>query len=244
MSRSRTHPSRAEFQSRSLLTRAISSCARCPRLAAFLEEHRAANPDWWCRPVPGFGDPKARIVILGLAPGLKGANRTGRPFTGDAAGIWLYRILYERALCNQAKSESRTDGLGLRDAYIANVVKCVPPENKPKGAEVRNCGPLLVRELEMLKHAEIVICLGKVAHDAYLSVRRQADAGLRPRDLPFRHGAVYRLKGRPRVLVDSYHPSRQNTNTGRLTWEMWKQVYESALGAMEELLPRKRNQKP
>jgi len=194
--------------------------------------------------VPGFGDPSARILILGLAPGLKGANRTGRPFTGDAAGVWLYRVLHESGLSSQTASGSRTDGLGLRDVYIANVVKCVPPENKPKGEEVRNCRPHLARELEMLRNADIVICLGKVAHDAYLGMRREADASIRPRDLPFGHGTVHHLSSRPRVLIDSYHPSRQNTNTGRLTWEMWKQVYESASRMMAELLSRKRSRKP
>jgi uracil-DNA glycosylase family 4 len=217
------------YRAESLLAERIVACAKCPRLAQFLAQHRAENPDWWCRPVPGFGDPKARIVVLGLAPGLKGANRTGRPFTGDAAGVWLYRVLYENGLSNRPEAVSRDDGLQLHDVYIANAVKCVPPENKPSPAEVRNCKDLLVAEMAALADAEVLLCLGKVAHDALLAARRESDPALRPKDFPFAHGAVHRFPTRPHCIIDSYHPSRQNTNTGRLTWEMWASVFRTAV---------------
>ena len=224
-------------RSSALLQRSICSCTRCPRLTAFLAEHRQAHSDWWCKPVPGFGDPQARVLILGLAPGLKGANRTGRPFTGDAAGVWLYRVLHEKGLSSMAESVSRSDGLELRNVYIANAVKCVPPGNKPNGSEVTNCRDHLSREIKALRQAEVVVCLGKVSHDALLAVRRLSAPGMRLKDYAFGHGALHRFDSRPQIVVDSYHPSRQNTNTGRLTWEMWDDVMGKALEAAGMIAP-------
>lgn len=220
------------YHSSFLLKQRIVSCTECQRLVEYLEGHRKSNPDWWCRPVPGFGDPGARLLILGLAPGLKGANRTGRPFTGDSAGIWLYRILYEKGLSNRPDSERSRDGLGLSNVYIANAVKCVPPGNKPSGPEVSNCRPHLEAELKKLSKARVVLCLGKVSHDAYLAARQSRES-LRRADFPFGHGVVHQLPSKPVYLVDSYHPSRLNTNTGRLTWEMWDEALSKALELVE-----------
>ncbi|MDA1141653.1 MAG: uracil-DNA glycosylase [Planctomycetota bacterium] len=219
---------RIQFFSEYLLASRISSCKKCPRLAEYLAEHREKNPDWYCMPVPGFGDPNAKIVLLGLAPGLKGANRTGRPFTGDAAGIWLYRILFQRGFCNNEESISRDDNTGLRNIYIANVVKCVPPGNKPTGEEVNTCSPFLQEELKLLDSAKVVVCFGKVAHDAYFKIRKLLHPELKGKDFPFGHAAVHEFEGAPQIMLDSFHPSRLNTNTGRLTWEMWEQVFEVA----------------
>lgn len=221
------------FFARSILEQRIVSCRKCPRLVEFLASHGQANPGWWCQPVPGFGDPKARLLILGLAPGLRGANRTGRPFTGDAAGVWLYRILHEKGLGNQGESTGREDGLGLNGVYIANAVKCVPPGNKPAPSEIQNCSGHLRAELAELRQARVVLCLGKIAHDAYLAVRRGLDDRVRPASFPFAHAAAHRLPAPPQFLLDCYHPSRQNTNTGRLTWEMWDAVFDQALGLVD-----------
>ncbi len=219
---------RIQFFSEYLLSKKISRCKKCLRLAEFLAEHRQKNPDWYCRPVPGFGDPNAKIVLLGLAPGLKGANRTGRPFTGDAAGVWLYRILYERGFSNNEESISRDDDTALRNIYIANVVKCVPPGNKPSGEEVKTCSSFLQEELKLLDCAKAVVCFGKVAHDAYFRIRKLSQPDLKAKDFPFGHAAVHELDDTPQTMIDSFHPSRLNTNTGRLTWEMWEEVFELA----------------
>lgn len=226
------------FQDQALLKGRIVSCIRCPRLAAFLESHRQEHPDWHCRPVPGFGDPRARLLVIGLAPGLQGANRTGRPFTGDAAGVWLYRVLHELGLASRPDAVSRGDGLGLRDVYIANAVKCVPPGNKPDPSEIRNCRPHLEAELAALRRVRVVLCLGRIAHDAYIAARRERETGLRPADFPFGHAAVHSLPSRPETLVDSFHPSRQNTNTGRLTREMWQAAFTAAMKPFGSSYPR------
>jgi uracil-DNA glycosylase family 4 len=199
------------------IERAVPACARCPRLVEYLGEARRRHPDYWCRPVPGFGDRRAALAIVGLAPGMHGANRSGRPFWLDASGEWLYGELERRGLW---------DGERLRGAYILNAVKCVPPGNRPTSAELAACRPWLERELAALDSARVVLALGALAHASVL----RAWGALPLSRRPFRHGARYAIEGRPR-LVASYHPSRQNTNTGVLTRRMWSQVFERALSA-------------
>jgi uracil-DNA glycosylase len=193
-------------------------CARCPRLAEFLAEARQRHPGYWARPVPSFGAANPRIVIVGLAPGMHGANRTGRPFTGDHAGILLYETLHELGLASARESTDVDDGLTLRQVRIANAVKCVPPQNKPLPAEIRACNAYLKVELERLTRVRVILALGRVAHDAVLLALGQARGAL-----PFAHGREHRLD-ETRHLVDSYHCSRYNTQTGVLTAAMFKQV--------------------
>lgn len=207
----------------------IIACRRCPRLRSFLAEAREQRPDYWARPVPGFGDPEARLLIIGLAPGFHGANQHGRVFTGDASGQWLWRAVYEAGLSNQRESLRGDDGLRLQGAYVNNVVRCVPPGNKPLRAELDACRPFLAEEMDLLPSVRVVLALGRIAHDGYLKAR---DLGEPLNRRPFSHGAVHRLPGRPVWLVDSYHPSRQNTNTGVLTWE----AFTSAVGRAWELV--------
>jgi uracil-DNA glycosylase family 4 len=196
------------------LEREVPACAECPRLADFLATLRMRHPSYWNRPVPGFGDRSGWLVIVGLAPGLHGANRSGRPFFMDASGEWLYGELERRGLW---------DGERLRGAYIANAVKCVPPGNLPSTDEQRRCQPWLARELEALSGARVVLALGRIAHCAVLRTW-----GVRPLARhPFAHARVDELPGRP-ALVASYHPSRQNTNTGVLTRAMWRAVFARA----------------
>jgi uracil-DNA glycosylase len=189
---------------------------------SFRARARAAHPDYWARPVPSFGAAEPRIVIVGLAPGMHGANRTGRPFTGDHAGILLYRTLYEAGLASAPVSESAADGLALVNARIVNAVKCVPPENKPLPREIRSCNAYLAAELGRLSAVRVYLALGRVAHDALLMAR-----GLpRPR-YPFGHAREHRLDA-AQYLVDSYHCSRYNTSTGRLTAQMFRAVVARA----------------
>jgi uracil-DNA glycosylase family 4 len=196
------------------LERRIPRCRRCPRLSAFLADSRARNPGYWNRPVPGFGDRRAWLVVVGLAPGLHGANRTGRPFQGDASGEWLYASLGRAGLW---------DGERLRGAYIVNAVKCVPPGNRPVADEIVRCRPWLDGELAALGRARVVVALGRIAHAAVL---RAWDVAPLSRH-PFAHGSLHRLDGRP-ALLSSYHPSRQNTNTGTLTPAMWGAIWRRA----------------
>ena len=197
-------------------------CTRCPRLAEFLAESHSRYPAYWCRPVASFGDAAPRIVLVGLAPGLHGANRTGRPFTGDYAGILLYETLYELGLSTRRESVSADDPLELRGVRIVNSVKCVPPENKPLPDEIRNCNSYLATELSRLASARVLVALGRVGHDAALMA-----LGLKRSAYPFAHGAEHRL-GDVRHLLDSYHCSRYNTQTGRLTAPMFRAVLERA----------------
>ncbi|MCG5516109.1 uracil-DNA glycosylase [Ectothiorhodospira sp. 9100] len=194
-------------------------CVRCPRLAGFLSQVRQAHPEYHAAPVPPFGDPDARLLIVGLAPGMHGANASGRPFTGDHAGILLYRTLYETGFGSQPESCSRDDGLILRDCRITNAVKCLPPQNKPQGAEVRACNDYLAAEMETLPAPAVVLALGSIAHQAILRAR-----GLKLKDHPFGHGCIHDLPGGI-TLVDSYHCSRYNTQTRRLTPEMFQAVF-------------------
>ena len=197
-------------------------CTRCPRLAAFLARTRQRHPGYWARPVPSFGAARPRIVIVGLAPGLHGANRTGRPFTGDHAGLLLYQTLYAAGLANRPQSRSAGDGLRLINARIVNSVKCVPPGNKPLPAEVRCCNDYLKAELRRLRSARVYIALGRVGHDALLLA-----LGLPRAAYPFGHGREHALDA-TRWLIDSYHCSRYNTATRRLTAQMFEAVVARA----------------
>ena len=206
------------------LEREVVACARCPRLVAWREQvarvKRAAYADetYWGRPVPGFGDPDARIVVLGLAPAAHGGNRTGRVFTGDRSGDWLFAALHRCGLASQPQSVARDDGLRLRGAWVTAAVRCAPPANKPTAAERDRCLPWLARELALLEHARVIVCLGAFAWDAALRVRAAlGDPVPRPRPR-FGHGAE--LPGGRWPLVGSYHVSQQNTFTGRLTEPM------------------------
>jgi uracil-DNA glycosylase len=198
------------------------ACRRCPRLAAFLDSVHHQQPDYYCRPVPPFGDPAARLVIVGLAPGLHGANRTGRPFTGDHAGILLYQTLYRFGLASGPVSACATDGLTLKDARITNSVKCVPPANKPLPGEIRACNAYLRVELAQSSNMRVILALGTIAHAAVLRACELPAGSFR-----FAHAAEHRLRD-DRVLIDSYHCSRYNTQTRRLTAAMFESVVERA----------------
>ena len=198
-------------------------CPRCPRLVTFRDDTRALRPDWWNAPVPGFGDPDAWLAISGLAPGMQGANRTGRPFTGDWAGLLLFDTLARFGFTTGTYDARSDDGLGLKGAFITNAVRCVPPQNKPTPAEIHTCRPFLVDRLQTLPNLRVVIALGQIAHQSTV----KALGGKLPKH-PFGHGNVHRLHTGP-ILIDSYHCSRYNTNTGRLTPAMFEAVFESAL---------------
>jgi len=212
----------------------------CPRLVAHREEigrvRRRAyrDQDYWSKPVPGFGDPAARLLIVGLAPGAHGANRTGRMFTGDRSGDFLYRALYESGFANQPTSVSREDGLLLRDAYITAPVRCVPPDNKPTLEEIRTCRPYLERELELLKNVQVVVALGRLAFDVYLAILREQGKIARRSGFIFAHDAEHRTGQDQPLLISSYHPSQQNTSTGKLTEAMLRAVFERARRYLKE----------
>jgi uracil-DNA glycosylase len=196
-------------------------CPLCPRLVAFRHGWRAQEPDWVNAPVPSFGPVEARLLIVGLAPGLRGANRTGRPFTGDFAGLLLYATLKEFGFARGDYAERADDGLVLVDARITNAVRCVPPENKPLPAEIRTCREFLSNAIAEMARLRAIVALGRVAHDSVL-----AALGRRPAAAPFAHAAVHRLDGL--ALFDSYHCSRYNTNTGVLTAEMFRALFAQA----------------
>jgi uracil-DNA glycosylase len=194
-------------------------CALCPRLKTFRDTHRAIEPKWFNAPVPSFGGDNARLLIVGLAPGLKGANRTGRPFTGDFAGDLLYETLIEFGFA-RGKYEARPDdGLKLIDARITNAVRCVPPENKPTPAEINTCNGFLGQTIAQMPKLEAIVALGRIAHDAALKA-----TGMKLSKAPFKHGAIHKIADE-RALFDSYHCSRYNTNTGVLTPKMFKDVF-------------------
>lgn len=198
------------------------SCTDCPRLARFLAEGREAHPDYYCAPVAPFGDPKARLIIVGLAPGFHGANATGRPFTGDHAGLLLYRTLHRFGFASRPESKSRDDGLKLIDCRISNSVKCVPPENKPTPAEIRTCNRFLTAELSRVSTRSVLLALGSIAHNAALRALT-----LKPSEYKFAHAAEHELPA-GQILVDSYHCSRYNTQTRRLTEQMFADVFARA----------------
>ena len=198
-------------------------CALCPRLAGFRMTQRAAHPEWFNAPVPSFGDDDPELLIVGLAPGLKGANRTGRPFTGDYAGDLLYATLRKFGFATGAYAARRDDGLVLHRARITNAVRCVPPQNKPEPAEIAGCRPFLAADIAALPRLRAILALGAIAHTSVL-----ATLGLRRAAHPFGHGAIHRLPG-GLALADSYHCSRLNTNTGKLTPAMFEAVF-AAIG--------------
>lgn len=215
------------------LNRQIISCTRCPRLVAHREEiarkKRRMYLDWdyWGKPVPGFGDESARVLILGLAPAAHGANRTGRMFTGDGSSDWLLRALHKYGFSNKASSRHREDGLVLTDVYITASLRCAPPANKPLAHELANCRPYLQTEFDILRRVQIVVALGKIAFDSYLAACTdlgQMVPSPRPR---FGHSTTYSLSP-DTTLIGSYHPSRQNTQTGKLTREMFDGIWEKA----------------
>jgi uracil-DNA glycosylase family 4 len=213
----------------SVLNQEIISCSKCPRLVEYREkvasEKRRAFREWtyWGKPVPGFGDPDAALLILGLAPAAHGANRTGRVFTGDRSGDFLYAALYKAGFANQPASLRRDDGLRLKNAYIAATIRCAPPANKPLPSEIINCRSYLVRELEILQ-PRVVLALGKIAWDAYLEISKQRRLITSRAAFHFAHGAEMELPGGGPRLFGVYHPSQQNTQTGRVTPAMYSQV--------------------
>ena len=202
----------------------IISCRRCPRLVEWREEvarlkRRAyRDQEYWGKPVPGFGDPQARVLIVGLAPGAHGSNRTGRVFTGDASGGFLYPALYRAGFANQPWAESRSDGLILKDIYIAAVAHCAPPANKPSLEELNNCQPYLERTIQILK-PEVIVCLGRIAFERILGMYSASKLGFK-----FAHGAAYQVESGEWILC-SYHPSQQNTLTGKLTEKMFDEIW-------------------
>jgi uracil-DNA glycosylase family 4 len=212
------------------------SCRRCVRLAAFLDSVRREEPDYFCKPVAPFGDAQASLLIVGLAPGMHGANRTGRPFTGDFAGILLYQTLYKFGLSNGPVSVSADDGLELIRARITNSVKCLPPQNKPLPVEIKECNRYLQAELAQSSEVRVILALGAIAHHAVLRAY-----GLRAGEYRFAHAAEHALSG-GRVLLDSYHCSRYNTQTRRLTTSMFEAVIERA-AALLDAQPRTATQR-
>ena len=224
------------------LNQEIISCRKCPRLVAWREEvarvKRKAylDQEYWGKPVPGFGDPNARILVIGLAPGAHGSNRTGRNFTGDASGGFLYPALYRAGLANQPLALSRNDGLVLKDVYLAAAARCVPPENKPTPEELNNCQPYLERDLEILK-PKVIVCLGRIAFERILKIYSVHNSAWK-----FGHGALYKLNtallnnallNTDHWLLCSYHPSQQNTLTGKLTVSMFDEIWTKAKSLLE-----------
>jgi len=201
-------------------------CPLCPRLVAFRQENSRAHPDWFNGAVPSFGRDTARLLIVGLAPGLKGANRTGRPFLGDYAGELLYRTLLKAGLARGRHDPAAPDELELVECMISNAVRCVPPQNKPKPEEIARCRPFLIGRIAALPNLASLLAIGRIAHDAILDALQ-----LKKRDFPFSHGARHALPG-GLVLFDSYHCSRQNTNTGRLTTAMFEKVVAEAAASL------------
>jgi len=216
------------------LNNEIVACRRCPRLVehcrSVAEAKRRAWRDWdyWGKPVPPFGDPRAELLIVGLAPGAHGANRTGRMFTGDRSGEFLFRALHATGFASQAESHSRDDGLKLTSAYITAAVRCAPPDNKPAREEIRNCRPFLERELGLLKRVRVVVALGRLAFDVYLSILRDRGQIATPAAFLFAHDREFEMMEGLPTLISSYHPSQQNTSTGRLTLEMLNGVFRRA----------------
>jgi uracil-DNA glycosylase family 4 len=217
------------------LQREVVRCSACPRLVGWREEvaarKRRAYEDqtYWGRPVPGFGDPKARLLILGLAPGAHGANRTGRVFTGDRSGDFLFAALHRAGLANQIRSTAKNDGLRLIGAYVLVAVRCAPPENRPRPDEIERCAPFLDREIDALGHARVVLALGAIAYDSYLGFLRRHGHTLPRPALRFAHGAEHLTTAPHPRLVGSYHVSQQNTQTGRLTPTMFDAALRRAI---------------
>jgi len=217
-----------------LLQQEVIECRRCPRLITHCRQvavvKRRAYRDWeyWGKPVPSFGDPRARMLIIGLAPAAHGANRTGRMFTGDQSGEFLYRVLHQTGFASQPTSVSRDDGLELRGAYITASVRCAPPANRPSPQEIRNCSRFLEKEIELLPELRVVVVLGRIAFDVYLSLLAKRGLIAKRSAFVFAHDKEHRTAPGLPLLISSYHPSRQNTQTGRLTAAMLKAVFTRA----------------
>jgi len=221
------------------LQQTIVACRKCPRLVRWREQvarnppRRYRDEKYWARPLPGFGDPDARLLIIGLAPAAHGGNRTGRIFTGDRSGDWLYGALYLAGFANQPDSIHRNDGLRLTDCYITAAVRCAPPDNKPSTVEFARCRPYLVQELKLFTTLRVVIALGKIAFDSFLAAYQEND-GTVPKPRPrFGHGASVVLPNHV-TLICSYHPSQQNTFTGKLTRPMFQSIFEQARAILRE----------
>jgi uracil-DNA glycosylase family 4 len=212
----------------------VVSCRRCPRLVAHCAEVAAVkrrayrDSEYWGKPVPAFGDPQARILILGLAPGAHGSNRTGRMFTGDRSGDMLYGALYKTGFASQPTAISRDDGLALRDIYITAAARCAPPGNKPTPEELRNCRPFVERELTLLPNLKVVVALGRIAFDTYLEILKSRGAIRSRAGFEFGHNRRFVVAPGSPALIASYHPSQQNTSTGKLTEKMLLDVFRSA----------------
>jgi uracil-DNA glycosylase family 4 len=215
------------------LNQEVVACRRCARLTAYREaigrEKRRAYIDWeyWAKPVPGFGDPNARVLLLGLAPGAHGSNRTGRPFTGDASGNFMYPILHKTGFASQPNADHLKDGMKLIDCYITAAVRCAPPDNKPTPEEIAACAPYLDREIAALKKLKVVVALGKIGFDAYLNFLKRQCAPIAKKDYVFGHAVEYKLPNGVTLLA-SYHPSNQNTATGKLTKKMFTEIFRRA----------------
>jgi uracil-DNA glycosylase family 4 len=222
-----------------ILNREVVACTRCPRLVAYRQqvarEKRRAYRDWdyWGKPVPGFGDPDARVLIMGLAPGAHGSNRTGRPFTGDASGNFMYPVLYETGFASQPTATDRNDGLTLKGLYITAAVRCAPPDNKPTPQELAACSPFLDREIAGLENVKVVVALGKIGFDAYLNYLKRRRLLTSKKSYLFKHGAQYPVPD-GKVLLASYHPSNQNTQTGKLTRKMFVKIFREAARLAEQ----------
>ena len=216
-----------------ILNREVEACTRCPRLVAYREEvarvkRRAyLGCEYWGKPVAGFGDPRARVLVMGLAPGAHGSNRTGRPFTGDASGKFMYPVLHETGFASQPTATDRNDGMELKDLYITAAVRCAPPDNKPLPQELTACSSFLDRELAGLKNVKVVVALGKIGFDAYLNYLMRRGVIASKKSYVFKHGASYRMPD-GNVLLASYHPSNQNTQTGKLTRKMFVEIFQEA----------------
>ncbi len=221
-----------------VLNQEVVACTRCPRLVAYREtiarEKRKAYRDWdyWGKPVSGFGDPQAQVLVLGLAPGAHGSNRTGRPFTGDASGNFMYPILYETGFANQSTATDRQDGLVLTNLYITAAVRCAPPDNKPLPQELANCAPFLDRELEGLKNVRVIVALGRIGFEAYLNYLKRKGLIASKGKYNFYHGAEHATP-EGHILLASYHPSNQNTQTGKLTKAMFREIFRRARRIVE-----------
>ena len=232
--------SRSALKDLSKLQGVIINCRRCPRLVRYRQRvarekvRRYRNEEYWGRPLPSFGDPEARLLVLGLAPAAHGGNRTGRMFAGDDSGGWLMRALYQNGFANQPMSIDRNDGLVLNNAYITAALRCAPPANKPTIREFSNCRPYLLQELQLLSRVQVVVTLGRIAFDAYLKARALLGLTLPTPRPEFGHHREYRLPDGV-TLIASYHPSRQNTQTGKLTRPMLNTVFTTARRALSKV---------
>ncbi len=208
-----------------ILNKKIIECKKCPRLVLYLKKiskekvKRFKNEEYWGKPLPSFGDPNAKLLIVGLAPAAHGGNRTGRMFTGDKSGDWLAKVLYQTGFSSQPTSEKINDGFNLFNAYVSATIHCAPPENKPLKPEIENCSYYLREELTILKNIRVIVCLGRISFDSCCKL-------LDINGKKFGHGKVYRSK--KFIIISSYHPSRQNTQTGRLTWNQWFKIFHMA----------------